>query len=146
MRAIAGRRGGVVGCATLLALGLSVGMAQGQTGAPATTPKYDPRTAFSEADTNHDGAIDREEFVERMTEVFYAADVNKDGTLSVEEVKATLVQTESISAADSNHDGKLTLHEFLRARSTDFDQADTNADGLLELDEVINAYEKPQKK
>ena len=123
------------------------GAAFAQAAQPAAKPTYDPRTAFTETDTNHDGAVDREEFEQRLTEVFYAADVNKDGTLSSQEVTATLVQTESLGAADSNHDGKLTLHEFLRARSQDFEQADTNDDGLLEVDEVVNAYEtrQPQK-
>jgi len=130
-------------CAAALLLAAGTACAQA---AKPPKPSYDPRSAFAETDTNHDGAIDREEFESRMTEVFYAADVNKDGFLTVDEVSATLVQTENLSTADSNHDGKLTLHEFLRARSKDFDQTDTNGDGLLELDEVINAYEKrPQK-
>jgi Ca2+-binding EF-hand superfamily protein len=136
----------VCAAALLLAAVLTDGAAHAQATKPTGKPKYDPRTAFSEADSNRDGAIDREEFGQRMTEVFYTADVNKDGTLSSEEVTATLVQTENLSAADSNHDGKLTLHEFLRARSKDFEQADSNGDGLLELDEVVNAYEKRQQK
>jgi Ca2+-binding EF-hand superfamily protein len=143
------RRGGVeaVCAGALLLVGiLGGGTACAQTVPPTGKPSYDPRTAFSETDTNHDGAIDREEFEARMTEVFYAADVNKDGTLSAEEVTVTLVQTENLTSADSNHDGKLTLHEFLRARSRDFEQTDTNGDGLLEVDEVVSVYEKrPQK-
>ena len=110
-----------------------------------TPPAYDPRAAFAETDTNHDGAIDHQEFVERMTEVFYRADVNKDGKLTATEVTATLVQTSNLSNADSDKDGSLTLHEFLRARMKDYDQTDTNGDGLLEIDEVVSAYETRTK-
>ena len=135
-------RGMRSGAALLLAVALVGGVALAQ----ASQPAYDPRAAFAETDTNHDGAIDHEEFLERMTEVFYRADVNKDGVLTVDEVSATLVQTPNLTAADGNHDGKLTLHEFLSARFKDYDQVDTNGNGLLELDEVVNAYEKVPKK
>jgi EF hand len=108
-------------------------------------PAYDPRTAFQEADTNHDGAVDHAEFVTRMTEVFFFADTDKDGVLSAAEAPATLVQTSNPSAADSNHDGQMTVHTFLHARMQDYEQADTNDDGLLELDEVVDAYQ-PQTK
>ena len=114
--------------------------------AQASNPTYDPRTAFSESDFNHDGQIDHVEFDERMTDVFYHADANKDGVLSANECRATLVQTDNLEAADSNHDGKLTLHEFARAREVDFEQADTNDDGVLKLDEVVTIYERPAKK
>jgi len=122
-------------------LWLALPLAAPRAGAQAQ-PTYDPRAAFRETDTNHDGAVDHAEFEERMADVFFMADVNKDGSLSPSECSATLVQTENITAADSNHDGKLTLHEFERARLKEYDQTDTNADGLLELDEVVGAYEK----
>jgi hypothetical protein len=124
-----------------IALWLVMPLAATRTDAQAK-PTYDPHAAFSETDTNHDGAVDHEEFVDRMSDVFLMADVNKDGKLSASECSATLVQTENLSAADSNHDGQLTLHEFMRARMKDYDQADTNSDGLLEIDEVVNAYER----
>jgi hypothetical protein len=114
-------------------------------GAQSYPPSYDPRTAFSQADHNHDGVVDHEEFTDRMAEVFFAADINKDGELSPAECRATLVQTENLATADSNHDGQLTLHEFMRARMKDYEQVDTNDDGLLELDEVITVYEAPGK-
>jgi Ca2+-binding EF-hand superfamily protein len=134
---------GMLNAAALL---VAVGLVGGSAGAQAGKPPYDPRAAFAETDTNHDGAVDHEEFLARMTEVFYRADVNKDGVLTVDEVTATLVQTPNLEAVDANHDGKLTLHEFLSARFKDYDQVDTNHDGLLELDEVVSAYEKTPKK
>ena len=125
---------------------LLVGLATGARAQGPTPLPYDPRAAFAETDTNHDGAVDHEEFIARMTEVFYRADVNKDGKLTSVEVTATLIQTSNLSNADSNKDGTLTLHEFIRVRMKDYEQADTNGDGLLELDEVVSAYETPGKK
>lgn len=124
-----------------LVVALLGGIAHGQT----SPPTYNPRQAFAEADTNHDGAIDHEEFLARMTEVFYRADVNKDGVLTADEVAATLVETPDLKAAAAAHGGKLTLHEFLSVRFKEYDQVDTNHDGLLELDEVVAAYEKTPK-
>ena len=141
------RRLGIGGAFLLIgALFTAPAHAQGDTPKrPPQGPPYDPRAAFAETDTNHDGVIDQEEFYERMVEVFYRADANKDGVLSPAECSATLVQKVNVSAADLNHDGKLSLHEFMRARFKEYDRADTNDDGMLELDEVLNAYQTGSK-
>ena len=128
--------------AVAAALWLAAGLAGSRADAQPSQPAYDPRVAFSETDTNHDGAVDHEEFDDRMADVFFLADVNRDGNLSPAECTATLVQTENLADADSNHDGQLTLHEFMRVRLKEYDRADTNADGLLELDEVVGAFEQ----
>jgi len=128
------------------ALWLAAGLSGGAATAQAPTPQYDPRTAFSETDTNKDGVVDHVEFEERMTQVFLRADSNKDGVLTSTEAATTLVETANLGKADSNHDGTLTLHEFTRARMLDYEQTDTNDDGVLELDEVVTVWEKtPQK-
>ena len=106
--------------------------------------KYDPQKAFAETDTNEDGVIDREEFHERIVEVFYRADTNKDGFLSPDEYKE-LVFNDKFTEADTNHDGKVSLREFLRLRFVEFDQVDTDHDGVLSLDEVIRAYQAKGK-
>ena len=113
--------------------------------ARADEPKkpYDPRTAFAETDTNHDGEIDREEFHERIVEIFYSADRNKDGFLDAEEVRQ-LVFPDDFKDDDRDHDGRISLHEFLRVRLRDYDQADTDHDGFLSLDEVVTVYERKQ--
>lgn len=113
---------------------------------PAPTPAYDPRAAFAETDRNGDGVIDHEEFLVRITEVYYRADVDKDGVLTSVEVDAAMVHTEALATADSNKNGTLTIHEFIRARLRDYDRADTNGDGVLTIDEVVGAYQKPQGK
>jgi len=102
--------------------------------------QYDPHAAFAETDTNRDDAIDRQEFYVRIVEVFYRADGNKDGFLSVEEI-TLLAFPDDMKDADSNHDGRLTVHEFVRVRALDFEEADGDKDGLLSIQEVVAAYD-----
>ena len=99
--------------------------------------KYDPRAAFAESDTNHDGVVDHEEFQERIVEVFYSADRNKDGVLDA-------VELQQLSFPDDfkkDASGRVTLREFLRVRFKDYDATDKDHDGVLELDEVVEVYE-----
>jgi Ca2+-binding EF-hand superfamily protein len=102
--------------------------------------KSDPRAAFAESDLNRDGSIDRGEFHERMVEVFYAADVNKDGFLDPTELKR-LAFPEDFTEDDKDRDGRVAMREFLRVRFHDFDVADANHDGELSREEVVAAYE-----
>lgn len=119
-------------------LTLCAAVAHGQTA-------YDPKAAFTETDRNRDGAVDYEEFVDRITEVFFVADADKDGRLTVVEVDRALVQTEQLDQADTSKDGTLTLDEFRRARMRDFDQADDDRSGTLSVTEVIDAYQPAGK-
>lgn len=102
--------------------------------------KYDPKAAFAETDTNHDGSIDREEFHVRIIDVFYSADTNKDGYLSPDEF-VRLVFSDDFKQADKDGDGRVSLHEFLIIRTHQFDAVDMDHDGELSLDEVVAAYE-----
>jgi len=90
------------------------------------------------ADKNHDGRIDREEYDQRMTEVFFFADTDKDGKLSWEELQAVVVDAEPqrFKAADTDGDGKLALYEYLYVLHADFTAADKNHDGVLDMEEV----------
>ncbi len=127
----------------LLVSGLvaAAGLARG--GEPVD--KYDPKAAFQEADTNHDGVVDHEEFQERMIEVFYNADRNKDGFLDAEELKS-LAFPQDFKASDKDAQGRVSLRTFLRVRFHSYDLADTNHDGVLSLQEVTATYaaKRPQ--
>lgn len=101
---------------------------------------YDPRAAFAESDTNHDGVVDHEEFHARIVEVFYSADANKDGFLDATELKQ-LAFPEDFTANDKDRDGRVAMREFLRIRFDDYDVADKNGDGVLSIDEVVAVYE-----
>ena len=107
--------------------------------------KHDPRAAFAEADTNHDGVVDHAEFQERITEVFYSADANKDGFLDAVELKQ-LAFPEDFTEDDKDRDGRVSMREFLRVRFHDYDVADTDHDGVLSLEEVVAAFEGKKRR
>ena len=105
-----------------------------------TATKYDPRAAFAEADTNHDGVVDHEEFHVRITEVFFSADRNKDGFLDAKELKQ-LAFPDDFTTDDKDADGRVSMREFMRVRLRDFTTSDKNDDGVLSVEEVVAAYE-----
>jgi Ca2+-binding EF-hand superfamily protein len=116
-------------------------------GADEPTPRqkyHDPRAAFAESDTNHDGAVDHEEFHARIVEVFYSADRNKDGSLDEVELEA-LVFPDDFGADDKDGNGRVSMREFLRVRFRDFRSADKNDDEVLTVEEVVGAYEGRRK-
>ena len=127
-----------ISCA-LAALALCAGTASAQQRA------YDPKQAFKEADTNHDGSIELDEFSARLVDVFFMGDANKDGKLSKEEYDAVVVIREDFGAADRDGDGFVSRTEFVRARLPLFKQADTNDDGVLSIEEVTALYEAKKK-
>jgi len=102
---------------------------------------FDVRAAFAETDKNGDGQIDHEEFYERLVDVFFTADSNKDGFLNPEEY-GQLPFSGAFRDADANGDGRISLPEFVRIRFRQFEGADTSHEGQLSLDEVLATYEE----
>src|SRR5262245_57986577 len=86
-------------------------------------PKPDPAQAIKETDTNGDGVIDHEEYHVRIVEVFYFADVNKDGYLDETELER-LRFPEDFKDDDKDANGRVSLREFLRVRFADFPRTD----------------------
>ncbi|MCG8542571.1 MAG: EF-hand domain-containing protein [Alphaproteobacteria bacterium] len=102
--------------------------------AVARVAKADPAKAFTVTDRNGDGRIDRGEFHDRMTELFFFADRDRNQRLTPNELPG--VAADALAAADRNGDGGLDLVEFTGARALDFDAADTDRDGQLSREEV----------
>ncbi len=103
----------------------------------AGAEQMDANATMALVDKNKDGRIDREEFHQRMTEVFFFADIDKDGQLTFAELAAvTKVDPEVFKRADRDGDGKLSLYEFMYVIHRDFDAADKNQDGVIDLQEL----------
>jgi Ca2+-binding EF-hand superfamily protein len=103
----------------------------------ASAERMDASSTMALVDKNKDGRIDREEFHQRMTEVFFFADVDKDGQLTYAELAAVeYVDPEVFKRADRDGNGKLSLYEFMYVVHRDFDAADKNADGVIDMEEL----------
>jgi Ca2+-binding EF-hand superfamily protein len=102
-------------------------------------PPHDPRAAHAATDRNHDGEINRDEFEQRIIELFYFADVDRDGFVTLGQLvvfdEALLFET-----ADIDGDSRLSLSEFLVARSKNFRAADTDGSDSLSVEEVVEAF------
>ena len=103
---------------------------------------HDPKAAHAEADRNGDGYVDVEEFHQRITEVYFHGDKDKDGAMAYTEMDEMVVFREDWSTVDSNANGQVSLHEFVRDRMLDFEEIDADDDGLLSADEVETAYKE----
>jgi Ca2+-binding EF-hand superfamily protein len=109
---------------------------------------------FSQLDTNHDGAVSREEASAaaqaRVDKMFANVDANHDGMITQEEMQAAAQAHRAemkakaaarFKAADKNGDGFLSKDEAaanpMLARH--FDALDTNKDGMLSPEEIESA-------
>jgi Ca2+-binding EF-hand superfamily protein len=103
----------------------------------ADIDRMDAAEVMSMSDKNQDGRIDREEYYQRMTEVFFFIDTNKDGSLTITEIEAAgAIAPERFKAADRDGDQTLSLREYLNALNNDFDSADRDKDGTLNMEEL----------
>jgi Ca2+-binding EF-hand superfamily protein len=104
-------------------------------------PPHDPRAAHAATDQNHDGEIDREEFEQRIIQIFYFADVDRDGFVTIGQLtvfdEALLFET-----ADLDNDSQISLSEFLVVRFENFREADTDGSDTLSVEEVVEAFNK----
>ena len=102
-------------------------------------PPHDPRAAHAATDQNHNGEIEREEFEQRMIHIFYFADVDKDGFVTIGQLtvfdEALLFET-----ADLDSDAQISLSEFLVVRFENFREADTDGSDTLSVEEIVEAF------
>lgn len=115
--------------------------------------------AFSELDTNGDGAVTQEEMDARKAARFAEADTNGDGLLSVDEMLAAQAKQEEdrrarraarmIERFDSNDDGQLSAEELSEReggrRGSLFERADADNDGKISEEEFQTAMNKARK-
>ena len=95
-------------------------------------------------DLNEDGRIDIEEYRNRITDVYFFLDTNKDGKLTVVEIQRSIPNLDSvlIDKADVNRDTIITIYEFRYLLYKDFDVMDKNKDGSLDKQEMKTAIEE----
>ena len=104
-------------------------------------PAYDVKAAFAETDRNGDGAIEIDEYYDRLVDIFFLGDVDKDGFLTEAEFVQVVVIKEDFAQVDKSGEGKLSRREFVSARLPNFIAIDTDKDGSLSLVEVTAALE-----
>jgi Ca2+-binding EF-hand superfamily protein len=103
------------------------------------SPLHDPRAAHAATDRNHDGEINREEFEQRIIHIFYFADVDKDGFVTIGQLMA-FDEALIFETADLDDDSRISLSEFLVVRFENFRGADTDASDTLSVEEVVEAF------
>ena len=105
--------------------------------ASAASQRMNAAATMAITDKNGDKRIDREEYHQRMTEVFFFADKDKDGNLTVIELQAVeSVDPQAFHSADKDGSQSLCLYEYLYALHKDFEQADRNNDGTIDMQEL----------
>jgi len=105
--------------------------------------EYHPSRNILEAyDLNHDGWVTRAEMEAGLKADFAKADINHDGRLDPDEVRAVNLQRWSADAStasplvDWNHDGFVDYGEYAATARSLFDQLDTDGDGKLSPKEL----------
>jgi hypothetical protein len=104
-------------------------------------PPHDPRAAHAATDQNHDGEINRDEFEQRMIQIFYFADVDRDGFVTIGQL-TVFDQALLFETADLDSDSRLSLSEFLIVRFENFSKADMDGSDTLSVEEVVEDFNK----
>ena len=110
-------------------------------------PAAGQQAMWDNADKNKDGGIDRIEFLGAMTDAFFFVDADKDGQLTLVEIRkvAETLDAKQFEAADRDKNGKLNIYEYENAVSKDFDTADTDTDGKITAEEFKLLRQGAQK-
>lgn len=127
----------------LLAAAITAVMLAGIGGASAQMnygppPVLPPNQLFNSMDTNKDGAVSKQEYLDSHAKKFDAMDKNKDGKITADELptKNKGKPNTLFNEMDVNKDGVVTKQEYLDYYAKKFDAADKNKDGKLTTDEL----------
>ena len=106
-------------------------------------PRMDAAATMALSDKNDDKRLDREEYHQRMTEVFFFVDINKDGNLTITEIQVVEeIDPQHFEAADRDGNQTLSVYEYLYGLHYDFETADRDKDGTLDVEELRIMVEK----
>jgi Ca2+-binding EF-hand superfamily protein len=126
-------------------------------GGPAAGPRGDrgPGAMFNQIDANKDGKVTWEEGWTFIQQRFAAADPDKDGSLTLQEMEAARLRPGAARSEggqmgqqhgrmvgmmfrglDANRDGVVTLEEIRPAAEARFRAFDANGDGAVTRDEL----------
>jgi len=102
----------------------------------------DPAQMLERFDENKDGKLAKAELPERMAERMMESDLDKDGFITLEELKKaeTARRTENakrtLERFDANKDGKISKEELPERGRERLINLDTNKDGVITLEEL----------
>lgn len=88
-----------------------------------------PPVSMEKTDVNKDGYIDRQEYENRIIEIFQSADKDGDQRLSVPELGT--INEKAFEQADTNKNKKLNKKEYIRFRFADFERVDQDNDNRI---------------
>ena len=116
----------------VIAMLIMTSVVYGQQQSPASQ-----QAIWDNVDKNKDGFIDRIEFLEEMIDAFFFIDADKDGYLTLVEIRTVVgtLDAKQFEDADRDKNGKLDIFEYENALSKVFDAADTNGDGKITVEE-----------
>ncbi|MBT8331439.1 MAG: hypothetical protein KJP06_03825 [Deltaproteobacteria bacterium] len=94
-------------------------------------------------DLDGDNRIDIKEYGYRITDVYFFLDADKDGKITVVEIKRSMpdIDPAVIDKADVNGDAIITIYEFRYVLYKDFDEMDKDQDGSLDMQEMKTMVE-----
>jgi hypothetical protein len=98
---------------------------------------------FEQLDTNKDGTVSKDEFVQKRAAHFDQADANKDGKLTQAERAAAheaRMKERMQKRADKHGDETLTREQMKAKTAEKFAKLDANNDGKLSSDELKRGH------